>query len=199
MKSVLIASLILAASFGMARAAEPSALVAPQPLSACVWSNLPQQVRSGFLKAYARGGPTGAAPKVLEAAHEQAKSQMVLCARRSDIPSFWVAVSLGSRAIQEGALAALAPSNIDRPRLFSAWKAAPEAARACTAANAAKVFSLQGPPCSSPTAVLDLMTLIGIDKPKAKPKEFAQAAVFYNALAQEMWVEQLIAMMPPAP
>lgn len=69
--------------------------------------------------------------------------------------------------------------------------APPEAARACTRANAAKMFGIGKQVCPDPTAPMKFLEILGIS-PMANRAAATHALYYFNARAQSAWADYLI-------
>lgn len=187
--------------FGLAATLAASAGTATDgDIGGCAWRALPAEVRINVLDAY-RGG-SRAALIALRDRDGDVRVAVAKCAGREDVPPPWIAGAVASVVLQEGSVQALAPLGISRKALEQAWDQAPEAARQCTRANAAKAFGLMDQPCPDRAAPAAFVSALGVDL-KTNPTTASHILFFMNAGAQRGWANGLIRKLmergPPPP
>lgn len=185
---------------GLAVTLAASAGSSPNPdIGGCAWGALPKSDRAAVLEAYKL--ETEAGMVALRERDGAVRKAVERCAGIKDIPRLWAAGAVASVAIQEGVSQQLSASGISRSALERAWIEAPEAARQCTRANAAKAFGLTNEPCPDRAAPAAFIRTLGVD-PVANRATAMQIVFFMNARAQEMWANGLIMRLveqgPPA-
>lgn len=158
-------------------------------IGGCAWRALPAEVRADVLEAYPRGSQS--ALIALRERDADVRLAVARCAGRDDVPPPWIAGAVASVALQEGSAQALAPIGISREALERVWDQAPEVARQCTRANAAKAFGLMNEPCPDRGAPIAFVRALGID-PAANSAAASHILFFMNAGAQRGWANGLI-------
>ena len=160
-----------------------------ETLGACAWSHVQPADKQAFLTAYRTGMDAGV--QTLQAEDARLHAAVVECTHRDDVPGLWAQALVGSQALQAGAADLLLSGRaISRDALDVAWRGAPEPARQCTLANAAKLFDVeQG--CKDPSAPNAFLTELKLS-PAADRALTTQALYYFNAKAQSIWAEALI-------
>jgi hypothetical protein len=180
-------------------AATVAAAAPPTDIGRCAWTRLPDAERDGFYAAWTGSLTTGA--KYLRDHGADMNAAAQACAGRSDLPRLWTGVEVTAVAMQEAVLHTFASDpRITRATLDEAWARAPEAARQCTRAGAAKAFGIEGPPCPDPHAPLALPQALGVEPENLGAA--TQLLFYFNAGAQKAWADALITRFeanPPAP
>ncbi len=169
-----------------------------ESIGSCAWAMVPIDDRQQFLTGYKESMNGGMA--VLSSKDVELRGFVTACSKRDDVPRSWQQAVIASQAIQYGAAADLMSArDIPRAQLDAAWQAAPDAARQCFRANAAKVFGIKDQTCPDPKApgwfLQSLKMSLQTETPEAN-----QALYYFNAKAQSEWAEALIAKfltLPP--
>jgi hypothetical protein len=162
-----------------------------QGVGACAWAKRTPQDRQAFLAGYHEGMQRGMA--VLSKDDVRLREAVAACTDRQDIPKMWAQAAVAARAIQDGAATELSGRGIGRDQLDQAWLLAPDEARACVRANAAKPLGVGGAP-ACPEARAPIWFVERFKLSPARDRAAAgQVLIYVNAKAQEDWVEALLA------
>lgn len=162
-----------------------------QDVGRCAWMQLPAKARQDYLTAHSQGIHNGTG--VLQKHHDRILATVATCAGRRDIPVRWAQVAVTSQAIRSGTANELgAMAGISAEMLDATWAKAPPDAIQCTRANAAKVVGIVNETCPDPKAPLWFLQELKIS-PASNRAAAEQALFYFNAKAQGIWAESLIA------
>jgi hypothetical protein len=185
---------LLAAALALAATGAP---VPAGAVGSCAWRSLPKAERDSFSAAWSTDLMAGG--KFIRDHDAEMVDAARSCAGRPDLPSLWGESAVFSVAVQEASLAFFAPdaARINRSTLQQAWDDAPEAARQCTRAAAAKTLGINDRPCPDPHAPLALLKPFGVE-----PENLAAATqllMYYNSKATGELAEGLISRFRSSP
>lgn len=162
----------------------------PPTDGACAWLRLPEATRQEYVAAFQSSVQYGSS--VLQKHDPEIRAAFNGCAGRNDVPTLWAVGAVTSQAIQAGAAEALTAGGHSVESLDAAWAQAPDAARACTRAHAAKTFGITDEACPDRHAILTLLESVGVT-PRSDRRAAMNALYYFNAKAQSEWAAALIA------
>ncbi|MGZ3305968.1 MAG: hypothetical protein ACXU8U_08920 [Asticcacaulis sp.] len=182
------------------RAQDTAPQTAQPDLGACVWAHVPESDKSAFAAVYHKatldGLQThmGEVAQYLQSQETQLDQAVTACVPAQGVPPLWRQAMVISQALQSGASAELLASrHIGRPELDDAWAQAPDDARQCTLANAAKSLGVSGETCPDSRATFWFLTHLGIDKNHPSDRADAlQILLYFSAKAQGLYATRLI-------
>lgn len=186
----MIRSLILTAFLLLAAPAFAAPAALAQPVGECIWSRLPDAEQQAVLAGYKTG--MGEGMEALRLRYDRLMAEGRACTGRPDSPPSLLQAAITAAVIQHGAgLYLLEERGVPRNILDRLWREAPEAARACTRAEAAKPLAI--PVAACPDREQGRWFLGALEVEPQDRKGATEALTYYYGTAHGELAEGLLA------
>jgi hypothetical protein len=170
--------------------AAPALAARAEPVGECIWSRLPDAEQQAVLDGYKTG--VGGGMEAIRVRYDRLMAEGRACTGRPDAPPAWLQAAITATVIQHGAgLYLLEQRGVPRNILDRLWREAPEAARDCTRAEAAKPLAIPVAACPDPELGRWFLTALEVERTDRKGA--TEALIYYYGTAHGELAEGLLA------